>query len=84
MGWELLDDCPPDELARTAARRALLMLESRPCPAGRMPVVITTEAGGTIFYMRPVGTGWKRTWCRKGLSVYRGKLGRKWLWTVLV
>ena len=76
MGWELLDDCPPDELARTAARRALLMLESRPCPAGRMPVVMATEAGGTMVH-EACGHGLEADLVQKGLSVYRGKLGQK-------
>jgi TldD protein len=76
MGWELLDDCPPDELARIAARRALLMLESRPCPAGRMPVVMAAEAGGTMVH-EACGHGLEADLVQKGLSVYRGKLGQK-------
>lgn len=76
MGWELLDDYSPQELARKAARRALLMLEARPCPAARMPVVMSSEAGGTMVH-EACGHGLEADLVQKGLSVYRGKLGQK-------
>ncbi|NLU48941.1 MAG: TldD/PmbA family protein [Syntrophomonadaceae bacterium] len=75
-GWELLDEVPADELGRKSARRALLMLEARPCPAGRMPVVMSSEAGGTMVH-EACGHGLEADLVQKGLSVYRGKLGQK-------
>ncbi|HOV43818.1 MAG TPA: TldD/PmbA family protein, partial [Syntrophothermus lipocalidus] len=64
------------EVARKAAKRALLMLEARPCPAGRMPVVMSSEAGGTMVH-EACGHGLEADLVQKGLSVYRGKLGQK-------
>src|SRR4029450_7697740 len=46
MGFELLDQFPPEEVARRAAERAVVMLDSEPAPAGQMPVVIASGNGG--------------------------------------
>lgn len=75
-GWELLEEKSATEVARKAAKRALLMLEARPCPAGRMPVVMSSEAGGTMVH-EACGHGLEADLVQKGLSVYRGKLGQK-------
>ncbi|GBF35394.1 TldD protein [Desulfocucumis palustris] len=73
-GFELLKNNPPEELARAAARRAVQMLEARPAPAGRMPVVMAGEAGGTMVH-EACGHGLEADLVQKGLSVYAGKEG---------
>ncbi len=47
MGFELFDQRDVDELARSAARRALSKLRARPAPSGTMPVVIKCGDGGS-------------------------------------
>lgn len=64
------------ELARAAASRAVRMLEARPAPAGRMPVVVASEAGGTMIH-EACGHGLEADLVRKELSVYAGQKGRE-------
>lgn len=66
----------PAEVAQTALRRALLMLEARPCPAGKMNVIMAGEAGGTIVH-EACGHGLEADIVEKDHSVYRGKIGQK-------
>ncbi|MDH7480032.1 MAG: TldD/PmbA family protein, partial [Syntrophomonadaceae bacterium] len=78
VGYELLEEPPnvAEELARQAARRAIIMLTARPAPAGRMPVVLSGEAGGTMIH-EACGHGLEADHIQRGLSVYAGKLGEK-------
>jgi TldD protein len=39
-----------EDVAREAFRRALLLAEAKPCPAGVMPVVLAGAAGGTMIH----------------------------------
>jgi len=73
-GLELFEAHPPEEVARKAARRGLLMLEARPAPTGRMTVVLAAEAGGTMVH-EACGHGLEADLVQKGLSVYAGRLG---------
>lgn len=75
-GFELLREIKPEELARKAAKRALLMLKAKPSPAGKMPVVMGSEAGGTMIH-EACGHGLEADIVQKGLSVYAGKKGEK-------
>jgi TldD protein len=75
MGLELFERHPPEEVARVAARRSLLMLEARPAPTGRMTVVMAAEAGGTMVH-EACGHGLEADLVQKGLSVYAGRLGQ--------
>ncbi len=76
MGFELFDEVSPSQVARLAAERALKMLAAGPAPAGIMPVVISSEAGGTMIH-EAVGHGLEADLVQKGLSVFAGKLGEK-------
>jgi TldD protein len=76
IGFELFDEYPPEEVARIAAGRADLMLEAIPAPAGRLPVVLSSSAGGTMIH-EAVGHGLEADLAGKSLSVYSGKLGQK-------
>lgn len=69
-------DTPPLEIARAALRRALLMLEARPCPAGKMRVLMAGEAGGTIVH-EACGHGLEADIVEKDYSTYRGMMGEK-------
>ncbi len=68
-GWELLDSSNVEDMARQAAQRAVMMLDAKPAPAGRMPVVMSSEAGGTMVH-EACGHGLEADLVQKGLSVY--------------
>lgn len=76
IGMELFDVHPLEQAAETAARRAVMMLSARKAPAGRMPVVLSSSAGGTMIH-EAVGHGLEADLAQSGLSVYSGKLGQR-------
>jgi TldD protein len=76
MGFELFDQCPPEEVARVAAERSLLMLGARKAPVGKMTVVLSNEAGGTMIH-EAIGHGLEADLAQQGLSVYSGKMGEQ-------
>lgn len=73
-GLELFDDYALEKAAETAARRAVMMLSARKAPAGRMPVVLSAEAGGTMIH-EAIGHGLEADLAQSGLSVYSGRVG---------
>ncbi len=75
-GYELFDEEDPEEVAREAARQACLMLDADPAPAGRMPVVLGSEAGGTLIH-EAVGHGLEADHIEKGMSKYCGRLNEE-------
>lgn len=75
-GFEYLEENSPEDLARQAAERALLMLQAKPAPAGKMPVVMSGEAGGTMVH-EACGHGLEADLVQKKLSVYAGKEGQQ-------
>lgn len=76
IGLELLDDKTPEQIADTALGQALLMLKADKAPAGTMPVVLSSEAGGTMIH-EAVGHGLEADLACEGLSVYHKKIGQK-------
>jgi TldD protein len=76
LGLELFTLSPPEEIGQTAARRSLLMLSARKAPIGRMPVVLSSEAGGTMIH-EAIGHGLEADLAQQGLSVYSGKIGER-------
>ena len=76
IGFELFDDLSAEELSLKASGRAVMMLGAHRAPAGRMPVVISSEAGGTMIH-EAVGHGLEADLARLGLSVYSGRLGER-------
>jgi TldD protein len=76
VGFEIFDETPFDRVGSAAAARALLMLRARRAPGGRMSVVISSEAGGTMIH-EAIGHGLEADLARQGLSVYSGKLGEQ-------
>lgn len=76
IGFELFDEVSVEELAANASKRALMMLTARKSPGGRMPVVISSEAGGTMIH-EAVGHGLEADLAQQGLSVYSDKFGQQ-------
>ncbi|MFA5535565.1 MAG: TldD/PmbA family protein [Bacillota bacterium] len=76
VGLELFEETEPEGVARKAVKRALLMLEAKPAPAGKMTVVMDGEAGGTMIH-EACGHGLEADLVQKQLSVYAGKIGEK-------
>jgi len=75
-GFELFERTSPEEVAKKAAERALLMLRAKPAPAGPFTVVLASQAGGTMIH-EAVGHGFEADLVQKGLSVYKDKIGQK-------
>jgi len=76
QGFEIFDDTDVSQLAKSAAQRAVAMLDAKPAPAGKMAVVMASEAGGTMVH-EACGHGLEADLVQKKLSVYGGKLGQK-------
>jgi TldD protein len=74
-GWEFLEEFLPEALARKAAERAVRGLTARRIVGGKMPVVLSSEAGGTMVH-EAIGHGLEADLARRGMSVYRGSLGK--------
>jgi TldD protein len=70
------DGTTPENIAQAALERALLMLDAKPCPAGKMNILLDGEAGGTIIH-EACGHGLEADIVDKDYSVYRGKIGKK-------
>src|SRR4030043_1627341 len=76
MGFEIFDFHSPEEVAEVAAKRSLLMLSARKAPSGRMAVVLSREAGGTMIH-EAIGHGLEADLAQQGLSVYSKKIGER-------
>ena len=76
VGFELYDEVDVEEVARTAARRALSMLRARPAPTGTLPVVLRRGAGGVLFH-EACGHGLEADLVGKEASVFRGQVGEQ-------
>ncbi len=74
IGFELFDENPMEKIALKAAKRAVMMLAAKRAKGGRMPVVISSEAGGTMIH-EAIGHGLEADLAQQGLSVYSGKIG---------
>ena len=73
-GFELFDGLDVEAVAVKAASRAITMLSAPRIKGGRMPVVISSEAGGTMIH-EAVGHGLEADLAGRGMSVYCGKKG---------
>ncbi|KJR40088.1 microcin-processing peptidase 2 [Candidatus Magnetoovum chiemensis] len=74
-GYELIEDNDTEELSLKAANRALMMLKAPYIKGGRMPVVISSQAGGTMIH-EAIGHGLEADYALEGLSVYSNKKGQ--------
>ncbi len=75
VGLELFKVKSPAEIASVAASRALMMLGAREAPSGRMPVVLHSDAGGTMVH-EAVGHGLEADFIGQNMSVYAQSLGK--------
>jgi TldD protein len=72
----VLTDTLAEKIANTAARRAALMLDAKPTPAGTMTVVLSGKAGGTMVH-EAIGHGLEADLAQSRLSVYAERLGQQ-------
>lgn len=76
IGFEIFDSSPIEKVAETATRRAIMMLGAERAPGGLMPVIISSDAGGTMIH-EAIGHGLEADLAQQGLSVYSNKLGER-------
>ncbi len=76
VGFELFDQYDVEELARTAANRALTKLAAVPAPSGEMPVVIGKGGGGVLFH-EACGHGLEADLVGKNASVFANRVGEQ-------
>ena len=74
-GFELVSE-RPEELAESAARKAITALDAVDAPAGRMPVVVGNGFGGVLLH-EAIGHGLEADAVQKKASVYAGRVGDK-------
>jgi len=75
-GIELFHTTSPGEIGRKAGIRAEMMVRARKAPSGKMPVVLSSYAGGTMIH-EAVGHGLEADLATGGLSVYMGRIGEE-------
>ena len=73
FGFEFFDKDSLLEIVRSACDRSIMMLSSRPAPSGTMPVVLSSDAGGTMVH-EAVGHGLEADLAINGFSVYQNKI----------
>ncbi len=76
IGMELFNNDAHIKTVKTAVNRAIKMSNSIPIKGGRMTVVLSSEAGGTMIH-EAVGHGLEADHIYKGLSVYTDKLNQR-------
>lgn len=76
MGFEMFEQYPPEEVARTCARESIAMLEAQDCPAGKMDVVMQNGWGGVLVH-EAVGHPLEADNIARKIGVFTGKLGQK-------
>jgi TldD protein len=76
VGIEFFDRVTPESIGAEAAKRVKVLLTAVPAPSGSMPVVLASEAGGTMIH-EAVGHGLEADLACNGLSVYQGKVGQQ-------
>ena len=75
LGIEYFERVTPEELARDAARQAVLQQGAREAPAGTLPVVLAAGDSGVLLH-EAVGHGLEADFNRKGTSNYSGRVGQ--------
>ena len=74
-GYEIFERFNVDDIARTAAGRALAKLSARPAPSGEVPIVLAGGSGGILFH-EACGHGLEADHILKDASVYTGQMGK--------
>jgi TldD protein len=76
LGFDVFDNIDPAEVARSAARRAVTLLDAVPAPSGKLPVVLRRGAGGVLFH-EACGHGLEADHILKDASVFTGRVGEQ-------
>jgi TldD protein len=76
VGFELFDMVEVEQVASTAAGRALTKLSARPAPSGELPVVLASGSGGILFH-EACGHGLEADHIEKDSSVFVGRVGEQ-------
>lgn len=76
QGMEVLAGDTAAHVGRSAADKALVMLDSKPAPSGKMTVVMHRGFGGVLFH-EALGHGLEADTIEKGASVFAGRMGEK-------
>lgn len=76
MGLEFFETTNPESIGEEAARIALVLSQAKPCPSGKMPVIIDNGFGGVIFH-EACGHSLEASAVAKNQSVFAGKLGQQ-------
>jgi TldD protein len=76
MGLEYFEQVSPEAHGREAARVAMNNLDSRPAPAGAMPVVLAPGDSGILLH-EAVGHGLEADFNRKRTSNYTDRIGQR-------
>ena len=76
FGLDYFDDEIIERYAREAVDTALVNLDSRPAPAGVMPVVLGPGWPGVLLH-EAVGHGLEGDFNRKGSSIFSGRIGER-------
>jgi TldD protein len=76
IGFELFNNDSFEKIAKKTASKAVMMLNAERAQGGRMPVVISSDAGGTMIH-EAVGHGLEADLAQEGLSVYSDKIGQQ-------
>ncbi|MFN8103982.1 MAG: TldD/PmbA family protein [Acidimicrobiia bacterium] len=76
MGWEYFDRVDPAAVAREAARKALVLLDAEPAPAGKWTVVLAKGAGGVLFH-EACGHGLEADLVNRDASVFKDRVGTR-------
>lgn len=75
-GLEFYEEVTPESIGKEASRVALVLLEARDCPSGKMPVIIDNGFGGVIFH-EACGHAMEATSVAKNQSVFANKIGQQ-------
>jgi TldD protein len=74
MGMAYFDASPPEEVAREAARQAVLLQSAVDAPAGTFPVVLAAGDSGILLH-EAIGHGLEADFNRKKTSNYSDRIG---------
>ncbi|MFC2097717.1 TldD/PmbA family protein [Bacteroidota bacterium] len=75
-GFEMFEEVSPEEVAKNAAREAIVMLDAKDCPAGKMDIVMQNGWGGVLVH-EAVGHPLEADSIAKKIGAFTGKLGQK-------
>ena len=76
IGFEFYDQFAVEDIAHTAAARALVLLDAVPAPTGQLPVVLKRGAGGVLFH-EACGHGLEADLVQRDASVFKGRIGQE-------